>query len=127
MLSVVTNEERITAMLHDVVEDCGVSLADLREAGFSDIVIGAVESVTNRPDESYESFVYRAASNSIGRRVKLADLEDNSDLSRIANPTARDRERVAKYRCAIDTIRAVESSVNPMPMLEPDASGTPPT
>jgi hypothetical protein len=109
MLCVSTNEERITAVLHDVVEDCGVSLEALRAEGFSEIVIEAIDSVTRRPEEPYETFVRRAASNPIGRRVKLADLEDNSDLSRIANPTARDHERIAKYRRAVETIRALDS------------------
>jgi hypothetical protein len=110
MLSVSTDEERITALLHDVVEDCGVSLDALRAEGFSEIVIDAIDSVTRRLGESYETFVHRAASNPIGRQVKLADLEDNSDLSRIANPTAQDHERVAKYRRAVETIRAFENT-----------------
>jgi hypothetical protein len=112
MLCVSTTEERITAVLHDVVEDCGVSLEALRAKGFSEIVVEAIDSVTRRSEESYESFVRRAASNPIGRRVKLADLEDNSDLSRIANPTARDRKRVEKYRRAVETIRALENGNN---------------
>ena len=52
----------------------------------------------------------RAASNLIGRRVKLADLEDNSDLSRIANPTVREHERIAKDSRAVETIRELDSS-----------------
>ena len=52
----------------------------------------------------------RAAANPIGHLVKLADLQDNSDLSRIANPTSRDYERGEKYRRAIETIRALEKS-----------------
>jgi len=112
MLRVSTAEERITAVLHDVVEDCGVSLDALREAGFSHSVIKAIDSVTSRPEESYEAFVLRAAADPIGRRVKLADLEDNSDLSRIANPTNRDHERIEKYRRAIQTIRDMETSNN---------------
>jgi hypothetical protein len=55
-------------------------------------------------------FVLRAAANPIGRRVKLADLEDNCDLSRLADPTARDHVRVAKYRRAIETLRRLPPS-----------------
>lgn len=73
-------------------------------------VIAAIESVTRRPGESYEEFVERAAANPIGRRVKLADLEDNSDISRIANPTVHDFERLERYRRAIDAIRRNDSS-----------------
>lgn len=110
MLCLATNDERITAVLHDVVEDCGVSLEMLGAEGFSGQVLEAIDSVTRRAEESYEEFVLRAASNPIGRRVKLADLHDNSDLSRIAQPTARDYDRVEKYRRAIETICALEGS-----------------
>lgn len=94
--------ERIVAVLHDVMEDAGVTPQDLLAMGFSSTVVEALESVTRREGESYEDFVRRAAANPFGRRVKLADLRDNSDLSRIPNPTERDRERVRKYQHAID-------------------------
>ena len=106
MLRVNTLEERIVAVLHDVVEDCGVSLDDLRKEGFSEAVLTAIESVTKVPGESYETFVERAAQNPIGRVVKLADLEENSDLSRIAQPSWEDLERVEKYRRAIGVLRS---------------------
>ena len=106
MLRMSTQEERIVAVLHDVVEDCGISLDDLRKEGFSEEVLSAIESVTKVPGETYEDFVDRAAQNSIGRKVKLADLEENSDLSRIASPSWEDLERIEKYRRAISRLRA---------------------
>jgi (p)ppGpp synthase/HD superfamily hydrolase len=105
MLRMNSLEERIVAVLHDVVEDCGISLNDLRKEGFSEAVLTAIESVTKEPGESYEDFVERAAQNPIGRVVKLADLEENSDLSRIASPSWEDLERVEKYRRAIGRLR----------------------
>ena len=105
MLRMNSLEERIVAVLHDLVEDCGVSLDDLRKEGFSEEVLTAIESVTKVPGESYEDFVERAAQNPIGRVVKLADLEENSDLSRIASPDWEDLERVEKYRRAIGRLR----------------------
>lgn len=106
MLRVTTLEERIVAVLHDVVEDCGISLDDLRKEGFSEVILTAIESVTKVPGESYEAFVERAAQNPIGRVVKLADLEENSDLSRIAQPSWEDLERIEKYRRAIGVLRS---------------------
>lgn len=106
MLRVGTLEERIVAVLHDVVEDSGISLEDLRQEGFSETVLAAIASVTKVPGESYELFVERAAQNPIGRVVKLADLEENSDLSRIAQPSWEDLERIEKYRRAIGLLRA---------------------
>jgi hypothetical protein len=105
-LRVNTLEERIVAVLHDVVEDCGISFDDLRNEGFSETVLMAIASVTKVPDESYEEFIERVAQNPIGRVVKLADLEENSDLSRIAQPSWEDLERVEKYRRAIGVLRS---------------------
>ena len=106
MLRMTTLEERIVAVLHDVVEDCDISLDDLRKEGFSEEVLTAIQSVTKVPGESYEDFVERAAQNPIGRVVKLADLEENSDLSRIASPSWEDLERIEKYRRAIGRLRS---------------------
>jgi (p)ppGpp synthase/HD superfamily hydrolase len=110
MLQMATNDERIVAVLHDVVEDCAEWTPDrLKAEGFSDGVIEALASVTKCPDESesYEAFVARAAANPIGQSVKLADLRDNIDLSRIEQPSYKDHERVEKYYRAIAQIEAV--------------------
>jgi (p)ppGpp synthase/HD superfamily hydrolase len=108
MLSLSTPEERIVAVLHDVCEDCpGWTLGKLRAEGFPNHVIAALDSVTKRQGEDYETFVRRAAANPIGRRVKLADLMDNCDLSRIAAPTDCDYRRIEKYRRAIKLIQTI--------------------
>ena len=103
MLRMDTEEEMMAAVLHDVVEDGpGWTLARLAEAGMPATVVEAVEHLTRRPAEAsdYEGFIRRAAAHPIARRVKLADLEDNMDLRRIATPTTRDFERFAKYKRA---------------------------
>jgi hypothetical protein len=105
MLRLSSNDERIVALLHDVCEDCpGWTFDRLRGEGFPDHIIEALRSVTKRDGEDYEAFVRRAAGNPIGRRVKLADLHGNCDPSRIAAPSERDRQRIEKYRRAIDLI-----------------------
>jgi (p)ppGpp synthase/HD superfamily hydrolase len=101
MLRMNTDEERMVAVLHDVIEDSDWTLDRLRAEGFPEAVLEAIESVSRRPEETYEESVLRAGRSTIGRRVKLADLEDNSDLSRIAQPTETDRARIEKYRRAI--------------------------
>ena len=108
MLQMSSDEERIAAVLHDVVEDSTWSLESLRAEGFSEAVIDAIESVTRRAEESYGAFVRRASQSPIGRQVKLADLRDNIDLGRIADPTRHDHARVAKYKRAIDILEAVD-------------------
>ena len=108
MLRVTSEAERITAVLHDVVEDCaGWSFERLLGEGFSNEIIEALQSVTKRDGESYEDFVARACKNPIGRRVKLSDLHDNCDLSRISKPTDKDHQRIARYRKAIAFIEAL--------------------
>ena len=105
MLRMSSIDDRIVAVLHDLCEDCpGWSFDQLRTEGFSDLIIESLDSVTKRDGEGYEDFVRRAAANPIGRRVKLADLIDNSDLSRIADPSEHDFRRIEKYRRAIDLI-----------------------
>jgi hypothetical protein len=111
MLRLTSTDERIVAVLHDVCEDCpDWTFERLRSEGFSERVLAAVSSVTKRAGEDYDAFVRRAADNPIGRRVKLADLHDNSDLSRIAAPTSRDFERIGKYRRAIAFIEELEAA-----------------
>ena len=108
MLRVTTNAERIVAVLHDVVEDCeGWSFDRLLGEGYAPEIIAGLKSVTKVEGEAYEDFVKRAAANPIGRRVKMADLTDNSDLSRISAPTAKDHERIARYQKAIAYIQSL--------------------
>jgi (p)ppGpp synthase/HD superfamily hydrolase len=104
MLRLDTPEGRMAAALHDIVEDCGYSLDQLRAEGFCEAVVAAVDAVTRRESETYEEFVLRAKADPIGRRVKMADLADNSDLTRLASITERDRARLEKYRRAMDAL-----------------------
>ncbi len=105
MLALSTDDERIVGILHDVVEDCaGWTFERLRANGFSAAVIDGVDAVTRRPGEDYFSFVRRAGEHPLGRQVKLADLRDNSNLARIANPDAADRERLQRYQRAIELL-----------------------
>ena len=94
-------ESIIAALLHDVVEDTAYSLADLRAMGFPEKALEAVALLTHDPAEPYLSYVARVKENPVARRVKLADLRHNSDLSRIDKVTERDLERVEKYAAAI--------------------------
>jgi (p)ppGpp synthase/HD superfamily hydrolase len=104
MMRMQTEEDRIAAVLHDVVEDSEWTIEGLRAEGFAESVLCAVEALTRRKGEPYEEFVARAAQNPLARRVKRADLEDNSDLGRLLAPTDEDRARAEKYRGAIELL-----------------------
>jgi (p)ppGpp synthase/HD superfamily hydrolase len=101
MMQMRTENEKIVAVLHDVLEDTNATPDDLRAEGFSEPILMALDSVTRRDGEPYEAFIQRAKDNPIGRAVKIADLIDNSDLSRMPIVGQRDRDRVAKYALAI--------------------------
>ena len=100
MMSVDTDDEKIVAVMHDLVEDTHITIAYLRSAGFSEKVLSALDCVTNRDNEDYESFIERIAQNPLATKVKLADLEDNMDLSRIPEPSKKDYKRIEKYKRA---------------------------
>lgn len=87
----------MAAVLHDVVEDSDETLASLRERGFSEAVVRAVDHLTRREGETYEAFIERAAADPIARRVKRADLEDNMDVRRLEVVDERSAERLARY------------------------------
>ncbi len=107
MLRLSTPDERMAAVLHDLLEDTDWSRMDLEREGFSRAVLDAVEALTRRSDETYEDFLHRVSLNPIALRVKLADLEDNLDASRIAQPTDRDVRRMEKYRAARTLLESV--------------------
>ena len=92
-----TEEEMMTAILHDVVEDSDWTIAGLREVGFSEEVLEAVESLTNRQGETYGQFIERVKQNPLAIRVKIADLEDNMDMKRLSQFSEKEIERLKKY------------------------------
>ena len=98
MLNVRTEQERMAALLHDVVEDSDTTFEDLRREGFPEDVIEAVRALTRQDGESREAAARRAVTNPIARAVKLADVADNMDLGRIPNPTEADFERLEEYK-----------------------------
>ncbi|HEY7021808.1 MAG TPA: HD domain-containing protein [Ktedonobacterales bacterium] len=116
MLRLESKRERIVGVLHDVVEDTPTTLDDLRTLGYMEDVVTAIEHMTRREDETYEQFTERAASNPTARRVKLADLEDNLDVRRLAKVTPQDAERFQRYLTARKHIRAlIDAEDGPLP------------
>lgn len=92
-----TDAERIVALLHDTIEDTDVSPDYLMNRGFPQYIVDAILSVTKRDGENYEDFVARAKQNPIGRMVKIHDLEDNMDVSRLSELDDKAVERLRKY------------------------------
>lgn len=107
MFRVETEQERIIAVLHDLVEDTSYTFDDLRALGYSADILEALDCVTRRPEETYEQFIDRAAANPLARRVKLADLEDNMDIRRYTTLTEHDLERLQRYLRAWQQLKAI--------------------
>ncbi|MGO4389064.1 HD domain-containing protein [Microvirga sp. 2YAF29] len=100
------DEAAIAGVLHDVIEDCpDWTKGRLAAEGFSPAIMTALDCLTRRPSEDYMAFVARCGRDPIARVVKLADLKDNMDLSRLQSPTERDLERLERYRRATELLR----------------------
>ncbi len=102
MLRMDRDDERIVAVLHDVVEDTSITLEELADEGFSAEVVAAVSALTKLDGESRLDAAKRAADDPIALRVKLADNAENSDLSRIASPNENDLLRLKEYKTVRD-------------------------
>ena len=106
MLRMTTEEERITAVLHDVVEDSDYTFESLIAEGFSQSVVSALQALTKLPGESRIEAAHRAVGHPLARKVKLADNSENSDLSRIPNPSENDYARLEQYRLVREILEA---------------------
>jgi hypothetical protein len=92
-----TEDERICGILHDLVEDTPWTFEALRREGFSEEVIRALVCVTKQPNETYTHFIERIKKNSLATKVKLNDLRDNMDITRLTFITEEDTQRLNKY------------------------------
>ena len=92
-----TDEEKMVALLHDTIEDTEITTEDLLSEGFPPYIVEAILSISRNEDETYEEFVKRTSLNPLGRAVKLYDLEDNMDISRLEQVTEKDLDRLNKY------------------------------
>ena len=92
----------IVALLHDTIEDTALTLDELREKiTLTDDETAALKLLTHDEKIPYLDYVAAIKSNALARRVKIADLRHNSDLSRIKNPSPKDFARVEKYCAAL--------------------------
>lgn len=99
-----TEEEICTALLHDVLEDTDLTVSDLRQAGVSEPVLKAVQLLTRDSHTPYLSYIAAVRENPLARRVKIGDLLHNSDLSRLETITPRDLRRHRKYAIALSVL-----------------------
>jgi (p)ppGpp synthase/HD superfamily hydrolase len=106
MLQMRTEEERIVAVLHDLLEDTVATVEDLKRLKFSDNISIAIETLTKQKGENYDEYLKVIKQNPLATAVKIEDLKHNIQLNRIAKLTTKDFERTEKYRKALDYLTA---------------------
>lgn len=109
------DSERHAALLHDVIEDCGMTPEILLDMGYDQEVVDMVRLLSRDKSTTYRQFIYSLiGSGNVGAmRVKLADLYDNSSESRleqIESPELRKEVEgmiESRYKPAIRMLREV--------------------
>ena len=104
MLRMTDETEMVVGVLHDIIEDTPWTGVDLAAEGFPPEVVRVIQLLSRDEGESYEDFISRLAPDPLARRVKIADIEDNMDLSRIASVSQEDRERLDRYQQALQAL-----------------------
>ncbi len=106
MIKMDNEDEMITAVLHDVVEDSVMTLNDLADIGFGQNVMEALTLLThNKEQVSYDEYIEGIKGNPLATKIKLADLKHNMDIRRLPNPMRdKDLRRLKRYRRAWKTL-----------------------
>ena len=106
MAKMQTEDEMATAILHDVIEDSDYTRAALINEGIPANIAKAVEVLSKTKGENYDQFIDRVSGNPLALSVKIADIEDNINILRLASITDKDLQRVAKYHRAWHTLHS---------------------
>ena len=101
-----SNEERIIAILHDVIEKTNISLADLKNKGFDQNIISSIDSLSRRGGESYVDYIGRLMQNRISVKIKLLDLADNIKMHSENNDNGIYDVKINQYKNALKQIRS---------------------
>jgi len=88
------------AILHDIIEDTDITLQDLAQMGFSGRVLTAINFLTHKKEDSYDTYIKLISTNKDAKRVKIADLIDNSNITRLKGLRKKDYDRLEKYHKA---------------------------
>jgi (p)ppGpp synthase/HD superfamily hydrolase len=100
--------ERMTAVLHDVIEDTDVTLDDLAAVGCPGNVLEAVAALSRNPGEAQEDYLSRVVANPLALVVKRADIADNMSEDRMTRLDRATQERLlAKYHAALRVLDGV--------------------
>lgn len=100
------------AVLHDVVEDCGDTYFEvLRNEGMSERILTALDLLTHKEEDSYQEYIEKISRNIDAIEVKMADLEDNSDITRLKGLGKKDIKRLEKYHKSYIFLKKAKESI----------------
>lgn len=100
MENVKSDDAKIVAILHDIIEDTDVTEEYLLKAGLSKHIVDAIVMLTKPYEEDYMDYIKKLNTNPLAKEVKLADLNHNMDLRRLSTLKERDLDRSRKYQIA---------------------------
>lgn len=106
MLNVKGYNEKIVALLHDVVEDTDITITDLITLKFDEAIVKAIDVLSKKKGQEYFKYLEDIKNNEIACKVKIEDLKHNSNLKRLSKVKQKDIERTQKYKKALDYLSA---------------------
>jgi len=92
-----TDEEKTVGLLHDLLEDCPEWNEEKLSLEFPNNIVESVVCLTKIKGEKYSDYLNRVKTNEIALKVKISDLKDNMDLTRLSKLTDKDLKRIVKY------------------------------
>lgn len=103
----IDDEDRVVAILHDIIEDTEMTAGKLLEEGIPSHLVETIQLLTKDSRTDYMLYIrnLKKSGNARAIRVKMADLEHNGDLTRIPQPNERDIERAKRYDEALKYLR----------------------
>lgn len=91
---------KCASVMHDLIEDTEWTFEQLTSLGFSDKTIGLLHLLTHQKETPYDDYIKAISVNKEATEIKLRDLEDNSNITRIKGARKKDFDRIEKYHRA---------------------------
>ena len=92
-----TDEDKTVGLLHDLLEDCLEWTEEKLSLEFPNNIVESVVCLTKIKGEKYSDYLDRVKTNEIALKVKISDLKDNMDITRLSKLTDKDLKRIVKY------------------------------
>jgi (p)ppGpp synthase/HD superfamily hydrolase len=96
------------ALLHDVIEDSNLTADDLVNENFENAIVSRVVCMTRKDGESYMDYIKRIGEDNICRIIKMCDLKDNMDVTRLDKLKDEDLNRIKKYHKAYKYLKNLD-------------------